>query len=43
MAIAHAIAFIIARRHPGGLPAEPYPAGSKAKSQQAAKPGRRAN
>ncbi len=28
MAIVHVIAFIIARRHPGGLPPEPYPAAS---------------
>jgi len=36
MAIVHAVAFIIARRHPGGVPAEPYPAGTMAQSEQAA-------
>ena len=36
MAIVHAVAFIIARRHPGGVPQEPYPAGSRAPSEQAA-------
>ena len=36
MAIVHVIAFIIARRHPGGLPPEPYPAASMAQSEHVA-------
>jgi hypothetical protein len=36
MAIAHAIAFVIARRHPGGVPQEAYPAPSEAQSTRTA-------
>ena len=36
MAIVHAVAFIVARRHPGGVPPEPYPAGAMAQAEHAA-------